>query len=131
MKKVSITILTLLLCLGFGYAQENLEVRKVDSPYRLLKGVTLVNDLRMTTTTLNGVIVGVQENPNPKVSGNNDSSQTRDKEMELYWRQRNRFAQYRNLFPALVLDGVLTNDNSQRLNPVSFPTFDLTWQNGF
>ena len=126
MKKIKITLLLFVLGLGYSYAQDHLEVKKVESPYRLLKGVTLVNDLRMTTTTLNGVDKTMYERPS-NAFGNNTTN-FGNNEISPFWRQSGAtLGQYRTLFPAIVVDGLLINDNSQRLNPVAFPTFDLTW----
>ena len=104
--------------------------KKVDSPYRLIKGVTLVTDLRLTTTTLNAVDQAMYSGQNGDILGNKVTS-FQNNEIPPFWRQRNILGQYRTIFPALVVDGLLTNDNSQRSNPVSFPAFDLNGKMDF
>ena len=55
MKKKMISILIIGFATLFTVGQERAPITKIESPYRLVKGVTLVNDLRMQSTIVNQV----------------------------------------------------------------------------
>lgn len=56
MKEIKISVVLFLSCFIFTYAQSLKEIEKVESPYRLIKGVVLKSNLTMTTLIPNKVI---------------------------------------------------------------------------
>ncbi|MDT0607373.1 hypothetical protein [Croceitalea rosinachiae] len=68
MKEIKISVVLFLSCIGLTYAQDLTKNQKVESPYRLIRGVVLKTDLTMTAATLNKVV---------------QLSETNDKELNL------------------------------------------------
>lgn len=119
MKKFKIVTMLFVLSIGSIFAQDQMKALKVDAPFRLFQGVVIKSDLRITTTILNQIEYGPTET--------NDTTSN-----ERYSTTFFNFINQRGaLRPAIVLDGFLVNDNSQRLNPIQFPTFNFFWRNRF
>ncbi len=125
----ALTIGTVLFA-GLIYGQERRALAKVDSPYRLLKGVIIKNDLRMAATVPNNVVFvelagGVAA---PDIQGNQVFTWAGNQ--PLYLNQRQAIIDpFQPINPSgFVVDGVLVNDNSQRFNAVLFPPFGYFWQ---
>lgn len=130
MKKVKITLLMLILSLGYGYSQERLEVQNVDSPYRLLKGPIVMSDLRMSVTVLNGL----EENQQTVTSFNHgdmsDGQDQMDKAITIISRNQLTPNPYANQ-PAIVLDGFLIDNNSPRFIIGQSPFSKVAWRAPF
>jgi hypothetical protein len=127
MKKIKITLLALVASFGYSYAQEAIEVRKVDSPYRLLKGVVIKTDLRMKVTVLNGfnendVTYAMRDNE-VQTKGRNRSAQV----VSIFLRNRLTPNPYNNQ-PAIVLDGFLIDSNSPRFIIGQSPFAKVPWR---
>lgn len=128
MKKVKIMLLMLTLFLGYGYAQERLEVQRVDSPYRLLKGPMLISDLRMSATILNGFSRG-QVTATARNNGyKSDVQDQTERTVSVFFRNQILGPNPIGNQPAIVLDGFLIDNNSPRFLIGQSPFAKVPWR---
>lgn len=122
MKEIKIAILLLLSCLSFTYAQDLMKVQKLDSPFRLLRGVVLKNDFRMIAS-IPFEIEFIEHNGNEAFHLGNS--------------HQNSVIDNHSLNPTLflgriiIIDGAIINDKSQVLSPVQFPLTSFSGPNRF
>ena len=107
--------------IGLSYGQ-TADIAKVESPFRLVRDVVIKNDLRAATTVLSGFKYDPSEIQKPPSEDSTPLSIGHGSSLL----NQNTIQR-----PAIVLDGFMVNDNSQRLNPVQFSTFGFFWQNRF
>ncbi|MEM1260145.1 MAG: hypothetical protein AAGH81_16570 [Bacteroidota bacterium] len=131
MKKIGIVVV-LLSSIGFTYAQDLNEIKKVESPFRLLRGVVLKNDFRMTASIPAKVtFIDGQQNNDSDFRNNQQNTFVDTKESSSLWLKISLLNQDNIAQPAFIMDDVLINENSQRLNVVQFPFPFFNRVNGF
>ncbi|MEM8929180.1 MAG: hypothetical protein AAGC45_13350 [Bacteroidota bacterium] len=132
MKEIRITAILILSCISLAYAQDLNETKKVESPFRLLRGVVLKNDFRMTASipTTVTLIEGRRQNGSD-FQNNQHSAVVDNKESSSIWLRISLLNQDNIAQPAIIMDDVLINENSQRLNVVQFPFAFFNRVNGF
>jgi len=132
MKEIKILVLLFLTCIGLTYAQDRSKVLKVESPFRLLQGVTIKSDLRIMASIPIKVEYIQNEWNNSTHHGNQNLSTNIDtNEASQLWLHFSVLNQDNIAQPAIVIDDVLLNENSQRLNPVQFPISSLPGSSRF
>ncbi len=129
MKKIKLILLFSLLYGAFGHAQNSFELQKVDSPFRLVKGVIIKSDLRMTATILEGIKQNtIAYNARENAIWTNGQSQS-DRMIAIF--SRNQLSPNNpniNFQPAIVMDGFLIDNNSPRFIIGQSPFAKVPWR---
>lgn len=127
MERLKITTLLFLLVVGSGLAQNRDNIQKVEDPYRLFRGAILKTDLRVNAP----VLINVEYRSLKDIGYDKAVSANQEVELRNLLSNPGGYANQNLMYqPAIVLDGLLMNDNSQLLNPVQLNPLDfIIWPN--
>ena len=131
MKKVSKVFGFLLFLPALIMAQETAIAHKVESPFRLIRGVMLKSDLTMTVETINQMdhrVLAVNKISN--IQGPTDNNQNIGSTISrTIFARPHGLPNQNSIFQSpIVLDGFLVSTNPQNIGSLQVPTYNLAWR---